>query len=139
MDDGHITPGMAAGSRSRNGAIYRGFNLCLVHSAHYKRGDTMNRTWTKEAILAAVERMKEQFFQNADYLFCNPADYEELNNLVGDRLNVRSNAGIDPGKIYLVDRSATVGWRWFSEFEEPAPIRNEKGEKNEDPLQMPEI
>lgn len=80
----------------------------------------MNRTWTKEAILAAAEKMKEQFLQTADYLFCSPADYEELKNLVGDRFNVRSNAGIDPGKIYLVDRSATEGWRWFSEFEEPA-------------------
>ena len=56
-DDGHITPGMAAGSRSRNGAIYRGFNLCLVHSAHYKRGDTMNGKWTQEEILEAVIEM----------------------------------------------------------------------------------
>lgn len=81
----------------------------------------MNRTWTKEAILAAAEKMKEQFLQNADYLFCSPADYAELKNLVGDRFNVRSNAGIDPGKIYLIDRSATEGWRWFSEYEGEAP------------------
>lgn len=80
----------------------------------------MNEKWTMETILAAVEEMKKRFLQNADYLFCNPADYEELNNLVGDRLNVRSNAGVDPGKIYLVDRSATEGWQWFSEYEEPA-------------------
>ena len=99
----------------------------------------MNGKWKQEEILEAMEKMKERFLQNADYLFCNPADYEELNNLIGDRLNVRSNAGVDPGTIYLVDRSATEGWRWFSEFEEPAPIKNEEGEKNEDPLQMPEI
>ena len=80
----------------------------------------MNGKWTKEEILAAAEKMKERFLQDADYLFCNPADYEELEKLVGDRLNVKSNAGVDPGKIYLVDRSATEGWQWFSEYEEPA-------------------
>lgn len=89
----------------------------------------MNEKWTMETILAAVEEMKKRFLQNADYLFCNPADYEELNNLVGDRLNVRSNAGVDPGKIYLVDRSATEGWRWFSEFEGEAADQEAGGRR----------
>lgn len=71
----------------------------------------MNGKWTMEEILAAVEKIKEQFLQNADYLFCNPADYAELKKLMGDRLNVKSNAGVDPGKIYLVDHNAIEPWR----------------------------
>lgn len=77
--------------------------------------------WRQEEILAAVEKMKEQFLQNADYLFCNPADYAELKNLMGDILKVKIHPGLEPGKICLVDRSATEGWRWFSEYEGEAP------------------
>lgn len=75
------------------------------------------KSWTAEEILALVEKMKERFLQDADYLFCNPADYEELEKLVGHRLNVKSNAGVNPGTIYLVDRSAIEPWRWISGFE----------------------
>lgn len=71
----------------------------------------MNGKWTQEEILEAMEKLKERFLQNADYLFCNPADYVELKNLMGDRLNVKSNAGVEPGKIYLVDRSVMEQYR----------------------------
>lgn len=75
------------------------------------------KSWTEEEILEAVEKMKERFLQDADYLFCNPADYEELKNLIGHRLNVKSDAGVNPGTIYLVDRSAIEPWKWISGFE----------------------
>lgn len=71
----------------------------------------MKGKWTQEEILEAMEKMKERFLQNADYLFCNPADYEELNNLIGDRLNVRSAEGIEKGRIYLVDREFIEQYR----------------------------
>lgn len=71
----------------------------------------MNRTWTKEAILAAVEDMKERFLQNADYLFCNPEDKDELEKIIGDRLNVRSAEGIEKGRIYLVAREFIEQYR----------------------------
>ena len=86
----------------------------------------MNGKWTREEILAAVEKMKERFLQNAAYLFCNPADYVELKNLMGDRLNVKSNAGVEPGKIYLVDHSAIEPWR-PSLFEEAEEVFEEGG------------
>lgn len=109
----------------------------------------MNGKWTREEIMAKVEMMKERFHQDADYLFCSPADYAEMKNLIGDRLKVKIHPGIEQGKIYLIDRSATEGWRWISGFEEDAPAdaeinkedyRSFEGRReNEDPLQMPEI
>lgn len=86
----------------------------------------MNGKWTQEEILKAMEEMKERFLQNADYLFCNPADYAELKNLMGERLNVRSNAGVDPGKIILVDHSAVEPW-WDPGFEEDCGVLEEGG------------
>lgn len=71
----------------------------------------MNEKWTMETILAAVEEMKERFLQNADYLFCNPEDKDELEKIIGDRLNVRSAEGIEKGRIYLVDRSVIEQYR----------------------------
>lgn len=71
----------------------------------------MNGKWTQEEILEAMEKMKARFLQNADYLFCNPEDKDELEKIIGDRLNVKSNAGVDPGKIYLVDRSVIEQYR----------------------------
>ena len=38
----------------------------------------MSEKWTADAILDAMEEMKARFLQNADYLFCNPEDEEEL-------------------------------------------------------------
>lgn len=87
----------------------------------------MNGKWTQEEILKAMEEMKERFLQNADYLFCSPADYEELKNLMGDRLKVKIHPGLEPGKICLVDRSATEGWKWISEFEEDCGVLEEGG------------
>lgn len=71
----------------------------------------MNEKWTLDTILEAMETMKARFLQNADYLFCNPEDKDELEKIIGDRLNVKSNAGVEPGKIYLVDRNAIEPWR----------------------------
>lgn len=71
----------------------------------------MNEKWTMETILAAVEEMKERFLQNADYLFCNPEDKDELEKIIGDRLNVRSAEGIEKGRIYLVDREFIEQYR----------------------------
>lgn len=84
----------------------------------------MNGKWTKEEILAAVEKMKEQFLQNADYLFCSPADYAELKNLMGDRLKVKIHPRIEPGKIYLVDRKAIEPYR-PDLFEQETEVCNE--------------
>lgn len=64
----------------------------------------MNGKWIQEEILRAMEEMKARFLQNADYLFCNPEDKDELEKIIGDRLNVRSAEGIEKGRIYLVDR-----------------------------------
>lgn len=78
----------------------------------------MNEKWTMETILAAVEEMKERFLQNADYLFCNPEDKDELEKIIGDRLNVRSAKGIERGRFYLVDRKAIEPYRpWLFEQE----------------------
>lgn len=71
----------------------------------------MNGKWTQEEILRAMEKMKARFLQNADYLFCNPEDKDELEKIIGDRLNVRSAEGIEKGRIYLVDRKFIEQYR----------------------------
>lgn len=71
----------------------------------------MNGKWTQEAILEAMEKMKARFLQNADYLFCNPEDKDELEKIIGDRLNVRSAEGIEKGRIYLVAREFIEQYR----------------------------
>ena len=71
----------------------------------------MNGKWTPEEILEAMEKMKARFLQNADYLFCNPEDKDELEKIIGDRLNVRSAEGIEKGRIYLVDRKFIEQYR----------------------------
>lgn len=71
----------------------------------------MNGKWIQEEILRAMEEMKARFLQNADYLFCNPEDKDELEKIIGDRLNVRSAEGIEKGRIYLVDRKFIEQYR----------------------------
>jgi hypothetical protein len=71
----------------------------------------MNGKWTQEEILEAMEKMKARFLQNADYLFCNPEDKDELEKIIGDRLNVRSEERIEKGRIYLVAREFIEQYR----------------------------
>lgn len=72
---------------------------------------------TRDDILKGIETMKERFLQNADFLFCNPEDKEEIKKAVGDIINVRSHKGVEKGKVYLVDRKATEEWLYFSEYD----------------------
>ena len=69
------------------------------------------KTWTAEEIQKAADLLKERFLQNADYLFCSPEDEADIKKKVGDRFKVKGMAGIEPGKIYLVDRAAVEEWR----------------------------
>ncbi len=84
----------------------------------------MNEKWTLDTILEAMETMKARFLQNADYLFCNPEDKDELEKIIGDRLNVRSAAGIEKGRMYLVDRSVIEQYRPRL-FEQETEVCNE--------------
>lgn len=78
------------------------------------------KSWKAEEIQKAADLLKERFMQNADFLFCSPEDEADIKKTVGDRFKVKGRAGIEPGRIYLVDRNEVEKWRprLFSEQEE---------------------
>ena len=75
------------------------------------RSETEAKKWTRDAIIDAMEKLKARFLQNADYLFCNLEDKDELEKIIGDRINVRSAKGVEKGRIYIVERSVVEQYR----------------------------
>jgi len=110
----------------------------------------MSREWiTEEEIIAAWIEAKERFAQMADYIFCSPKEALYIKGLCGDKFTVISAPDVEEGRIYLVDKERVEDWMAASGIEDIEVYTNglivqlikkpEEGEKNEDPLQMPEI